>query len=143
MSSSIPRTQSTCEAIETRHIRWAPHPHRRDHGGYRSNKRLNIDNRNSEFALEFPPSIFLSLPSLQFAKSRVPQPQLMDSMDWFNPTETAAQEQILALNKVLKLGGRVFFRSAALRPWYTDIFERNGFEAKCVGRRDPGKCIDR
>ncbi|KEF58881.1 uncharacterized protein A1O9_03724 [Exophiala aquamarina CBS 119918] len=68
---------------------------------------------------------------------------LMDSMDWFNPSETAAQKQILALNKVLKIGGRVFFRSAALRPWYTDIFERNGFEAKCVGRRDPGKCIDR
>jgi len=67
----------------------------------------------------------------------------MDSMDWFNPSENAAQEQILALNKVLKLGGRVFFRSAALRPWYTDIFERNGFEAKCAGRRDPGKCIDR
>jgi len=68
---------------------------------------------------------------------------LMDSMDWFDPEATAAQEQIFALNKVLKAGGRVLFRSAALRPWYTDIFERNGFEAKCVGRRDPGKCIDR
>ncbi|EXJ90521.1 hypothetical protein A1O1_03624 [Capronia coronata CBS 617.96] len=68
---------------------------------------------------------------------------LMDSMDWFNPGETVAHEQIVALNKVLKVGGRVLFRSAALRPWYTQIFEKNGFEAKCVGRRDSGKCIDR
>ncbi|EXJ80976.1 hypothetical protein A1O3_07264 [Capronia epimyces CBS 606.96] len=68
---------------------------------------------------------------------------LMDSMDWFNPTGTSAQEQIVALNKVLKVSGRVMFRSAALRPWYTQIFEQNGFEAKCVGRRDSGKCIDR
>ncbi|KAK5276340.1 hypothetical protein LTR40_011750 [Exophiala xenobiotica] len=67
----------------------------------------------------------------------------MDSMDWFNPAETAAQEQIAALNKVLKIGGRVLFRSASVRPWYTNIFEQNGFEAKCVGRRDSGKCIDR
>ncbi|KIX02343.1 uncharacterized protein Z518_08284 [Rhinocladiella mackenziei CBS 650.93] len=68
---------------------------------------------------------------------------LMDSMDWFNPLENAALEQVIALNKVLKLGGRVLFRSAALRPWYTQIFEKHGFETKCVGRRDSGKCIDR
>jgi len=67
----------------------------------------------------------------------------MDSMDWFNPAEATALEQVVALNKVLKLGGRVLFRSAALRPWYTDLFEQNGFESKCVGRRDPGNCIDR
>lgn len=69
----------------------------------------------------------------------------MDSMDWFDPKDTdgAALEQIIALNKVLKMEGRVLFRSAALRPWYTDIFEQRGFEAKCVGRRDSGKCIDR
>lgn len=64
-------------------------------------------------------------------------------MDWFNPEETAAREQIMALNRVLKVGGRVLFRSAALRPWYADIFEQNAFEVKCVGRRDSGKCIDR
>ncbi|KAJ9606947.1 hypothetical protein H2200_008958 [Cladophialophora chaetospira] len=70
---------------------------------------------------------------------------LMDSMDWFDPADPdgAALEQVVSLNKVLKIGGRVLFRSAALRPWYTDIFEQNGFDAKCVGRRDSGKCIDR
>ncbi len=67
----------------------------------------------------------------------------MDSMDWFNPAEGDALQQAVALNKVLKMDGRVLFRSAALRPWYTDIFEQNGFESKCVGRRDSGKCIDR
>ena len=69
----------------------------------------------------------------------------MDSMDWFDPNDSdgAALEQIVSLNKVLKVGGRVLFRSAAFRPWYTDIFERSGFDAKCVGRRDSGKCIDR
>ena len=68
---------------------------------------------------------------------------LMDSMDWFDPGSDAAVQQVVALNKVLKRGGRVLFRSAARRPWYTDVLEKYGFEAKCVGRRDSGKCIDR
>lgn len=69
----------------------------------------------------------------------------MDSMDWFDPSDAsgAALSQVLALNKVLKLGGRVFFRSAARRPWYTDLFEQNGFEPKRVGLRQNGNCIDR
>ena len=68
---------------------------------------------------------------------------LMDSMDWFDPGSQGAIDQVIALNKVLKSGGRVMFRSAAIRPWYTDLFEQNGFYAKCEGRRDSGKCIDR
>jgi betaine lipid synthase len=69
----------------------------------------------------------------------------MDSMDWFDPRDSsgAAVAQITALNKVLKMGGRVFFRSAARRPWYTDLFEANGFDAKRVGLRVDNKCIDR
>ena len=67
----------------------------------------------------------------------------MDSMDWFDPAGEVAFHQVLALNKVLKMGGRVLFRSAARRPWYTDLFEQSGFDAKCVARRDAGKCIDR
>lgn len=59
------------------------------------------------------------------------------------PTPTAAEAQVIALNKVLKPGGRVFFRSAARRPWYTDLFEKNAFEVKCVALREGGKCIDR
>jgi betaine lipid synthase len=83
----------------------------------------------------------------------------MDSMDWFTPLSPSSQtkscpstdddpfdpatNQIVALHKVLKPGGRVLFRSAALKPWYSDLFAANGFEVKCVGRRDSGKCIDR
>lgn len=68
---------------------------------------------------------------------------LMDSMDWFDPKGGEANEQVVALRRVLKVGGRVLFRTAALRPWYTDVFERNGFASSCVGRRTAGKCIDR
>ena len=69
--------------------------------------------------------------------------QLMDSMDWFDPSTEAALIQVLALHKVLKTGGRVLFRSAALRPWYTTVFEEHGFACTCVGKRSAGKCIDR
>jgi betaine lipid synthase len=67
----------------------------------------------------------------------------MDSMDWFDPEAPAAQAQVLALNRVLRIGGRVLFRSAAKKPWYASLFEENGFEAKCVARRESGICIDR
>ena len=69
--------------------------------------------------------------------------QVMDSMDWFDPASTAANEQVIALYKVLKFGGRVLLRSAAIRPWYIDAFEANGFACSCVGKRVPGTCIDR
>ena len=68
---------------------------------------------------------------------------LMDSMDWFDPQGSAAESQVRALNHALKIGGRAFFRSAALRPWYVEVFEGNGFAARCVGRRTKGMCIDR
>jgi betaine lipid synthase len=67
----------------------------------------------------------------------------MDSMDWFDPTTDAALVQVRALHKVMKDGGRVLFRSAALRPWYTRVFEENGFLCRCVGKRVAGACIDR
>lgn len=70
---------------------------------------------------------------------------LMDSMDWFDPdpADRAARDQALALNKVMRMGGRVLFRSAALRPWYVTIFEHSGFKCEAVGRRVQGACIDR
>ena len=67
----------------------------------------------------------------------------MDSMDWFDPLTNAAESQILALHRALKTGGKVLLRSAGLKPWYTSVFERNGFTAKRVGARLPGTCIDR
>lgn len=83
--------------------------------------------------------IFFSFPGeLSTNKS-----QIMDSMDWFNPTGPEAAIQITALNRSLKIHGRVFLRSAGLRPWYVPVFERLGFVAKRVGARMPGKCMDR
>ncbi|KAI0882252.1 uncharacterized protein GGS22DRAFT_49684 [Annulohypoxylon maeteangense] len=68
---------------------------------------------------------------------------VMDSMDWFDPGSDAAAAQITKLNRALRMGGRVMLRSAGLRPWYLDEFERHGFVAKCHGDRSGGKCIDR
>ncbi|KAK7754949.1 hypothetical protein SLS62_003033 [Diatrype stigma] len=76
---------------------------------------------------------------------------VMDSMDWFDPpgpglspgSTSAATSQITKLNRALRMGGRVLLRSAGLRPWYVDEFERHGFVAKCHGSRKDGACIDR
>ncbi|KAI1634889.1 hypothetical protein F4809DRAFT_665011 [Biscogniauxia mediterranea] len=70
---------------------------------------------------------------------------VMDSMDWFDAggSRAAAARQIARLNRALRMGGRVMLRSAALRPWYLDVFERHGFAAKCAGSRRGGACIDR
>jgi len=67
-------------------------------------------------------------------------------MDWFpqsigspapeklqtfaKPCELTAA--IKAMRRVLKPGGRVFFRSAAMRPWYTQLFAENGFAVQKV-----------
>ncbi|KAG8163313.1 hypothetical protein KVR01_006610 [Diaporthe batatas] len=68
---------------------------------------------------------------------------VMDSMDWFDPESDAASSQIRRLNRALRVGGRVMLRSSGLRPWYISEFERQGFTAKCHGKREPGVCIDR
>ena len=69
---------------------------------------------------------------------------LMDSMDWFDPKGDEAAKQVRIVNRALKMGGRVLFRSAGLKPWYVETFEAHGFSAKRVGARvPPGSCIDR
>ncbi|KAJ6088746.1 hypothetical protein N7486_010007 [Penicillium sp. IBT 16267x] len=68
---------------------------------------------------------------------------VMDSMDWFDPTEDAAAAQARRLNHALKIGGRILLRSASIDPWYIKHFEQNGFTARRVGARFPGTCIDR
>ena len=68
---------------------------------------------------------------------------VMDSMDWFDRDGKAAEDQITALHRALKMKGRVMLRSAGLQPWYLAVFERCGFSIKCMGKRVPGTCIDR
>ena len=67
----------------------------------------------------------------------------MDSMDWFDPQGTEAATQIRALNKAMKLNGRLLLRSAGLQPWYLAIFERLGFAVRSSTQRTPGLCVDR
>lgn len=64
-------------------------------------------------------------------------------MDWFNPGDPHAEVQTKALNRALRLGGKVLLRSAGLKPWYASLFESCGFATKRVGARLPGTCIDR
>ncbi|KAL4909694.1 hypothetical protein BDW74DRAFT_186212 [Aspergillus multicolor] len=68
---------------------------------------------------------------------------LMDSMDWFDPDEESGPEQIIRLNRAMKMGGRVLLRSAALQPWYIAAFTTRGFTAECISARTQGACIDR
>ncbi|KAK3638684.1 hypothetical protein LTR56_006691 [Elasticomyces elasticus] len=69
---------------------------------------------------------------------------LMDSMDWFNPKGPEAMAQVLAVNRALKMGGRVLIRSSGLSPWYIRVFEVAGFSARRVAARiPPGTCTDR
>jgi betaine lipid synthase len=68
---------------------------------------------------------------------------VMDSMDWFDPGADEASTQIQQLNRAMKLGGRVMLRSSALTPWYIETFEELGYQAKRVGARIGGACIDR
>ncbi|KAK4048434.1 hypothetical protein OIV83_004780 [Microbotryomycetes sp. JL201] len=48
---------------------------------------------------------------------------------------------IRALHKALKPGGRVFWRSAGLEPWYVELYKREGFNVECVHQRDIGSKI--
>ncbi|KAI9070341.1 S-adenosyl-L-methionine-dependent methyltransferase [Trametes sanguinea] len=68
---------------------------------------------------------------------------IMDHVDWFDPEGTAASEEIRALNKAMKIGGRVLLRSAGLKPWYIANFSAQGFKCDRVAARTAGKCIDR
>src|SRR5947207_3065138 len=63
----------------------------------------------------------------------------MDSLDWFSPFGDgafAALQQIHALNRALKPGSRVLLRSAGRTPWYLHLFEKAGFTARRIMRRD-------
>ncbi|KAJ4378068.1 hypothetical protein N0V83_000899 [Neocucurbitaria cava] len=68
---------------------------------------------------------------------------VMDSMDWFPPGGSQALKQIKALNRALKVKGRVLLRSAGLEPWYVAVFGECGFRCRRVAVRVPGSCIDR
>ncbi|TFK86202.1 hypothetical protein K466DRAFT_600529 [Polyporus arcularius HHB13444] len=68
---------------------------------------------------------------------------IMDHMDWFDPDGCQASEEIRAINKAMKIGGRVLLRSAGLKPWYIAKFSAQGFRCQRMAARTAGKCIDR
>ena len=92
--------------------------------------RIHTDELSEVFARMQPESLTIAV--------------LMDSMDWFTPTGPEAVAQAKAINRALKVGGRVLLRSAGLNPWYIRAFEGNGFSSKRVAARiPPGTCTDR
>lgn len=70
-------------------------------------------------------------------------------MDWFPPSKGADAPKktksfappceltlaVKVLHRALKSGGRVFWRSAAMKPWYTEIFEEQGFQVEPISVR--------
>ncbi|KAK7551286.1 hypothetical protein IWX49DRAFT_206907 [Phyllosticta citricarpa] len=91
--------------------------------------RIHTDELNEVFARMSPGTLTIAV--------------VMDSMDWFDEAADAAAVQVRALNRALRMAGRVMLRSAALAPWYVRVFEANGFRAKRVAARMPGACVDR
>lgn len=71
---------------------------------------------------------------------------IMDLQDWFDNTVAsstksktcALTETIRALHGALVQGGRVFFRSAGQKPWYLELYRREGFEVECIHERPIG-----
>jgi betaine lipid synthase len=95
-----------------------------------SNLRIHTDELSEVFARMQPASLTIAV--------------LMDSMDWFTPGGPEAPAQVRAVNRALKIGGRVLLRSAGLVPWYVTVFEAEGFSGKRVASREGGGvCTDR
>ncbi|KAK5135221.1 hypothetical protein LTR08_005470 [Meristemomyces frigidus] len=98
-----------------------------------TNLRIHTDELAEVFARMQPESLTIAV--------------LMDSMDWFSPSGPEAEAQVQAVNRALKMGGRVLLRSAGLEPWYIKTFEASGFVGKRVacriGRSGEAVCTDR
>ena len=110
--------------------------------------RIHTDEINEVINRITPRSLTIAVVSLRLLSYQEnsltnTRPQIMDSMDWFDPDGEEASAQARTLNYSLKMGGRILLRSASIEPWYVRQFEENGFSARRVGARFPGTCIDR
>ncbi|SCZ94604.1 BZ3500_MvSof-1268-A1-R1_Chr12-3g03992 [Microbotryum saponariae] len=74
---------------------------------------------------------------------------IMDLQDWFRNSLGDSDETvrsnpcdltltIRALRNALAPGGRVFWRSAGLEPWYIALYKREGFRVECIHQREIG-----
>lgn len=64
----------------------------------------------------------------------------MDHQDWFSPTTDvdALKSSIRAIRKAMPVGGRAFWRSAAMKPWYAEIWATEGFRVERLSNRTIG-----
>lgn len=69
----------------------------------------------------------------------------MDSMDWHSPRKASDVAEltdfIRAVRKAMPVGGRVFWRSAAIQPWYAEIWATEGFRIERMSTRAIGTKI--
>ncbi|KAL0575596.1 hypothetical protein V5O48_006381 [Marasmius crinis-equi] len=69
---------------------------------------------------------------------------IMDHLDWFKPDSEDVEQEVREFARVMARGGSVFWRSASRKPWYNDVFERNGFKVQVLGvRQGPETALDR
>lgn len=52
----------------------------------------------------------------------------MDHLDWFTPGAADVDEEVDEFRRVLAPGGFVFWRSAARKPWYNEVWVSSVFE---------------
>jgi betaine lipid synthase len=68
----------------------------------------------------------------------------MDHLDWFPQESPDVDAEIENFSRLLDVGGLVFWRSAARKPWYNMNFEALGFQVTALGVRTGSKiAIDR
>lgn len=67
---------------------------------------------------------------------------LMDHMDWYSPSKKENIEDlknfIRTVRRCMPVGGRVFWRSAAIKPWYAEIWATEGFRTERLSTRSIG-----
>ena len=62
-------------------------------------------------------------------------------MDWFKPTKPGQRQacelrqEIQTLRSALRKGGSAYFRSAAIEPWYVELFREEGFVVEPLQQR--------
>lgn len=74
---------------------------------------------------------------------QVPSPTLKQARDDKNESVSDLDREIRELHRVIAKGGAVYWRSAAMKPWYIQRYEAAGFRVKALSIRESGKSIDR
>lgn len=85
---------------------------------------LSAQPSSSNVSSFFPPYIILSIRLTGFRNS------LADSDEAKKSSPCDLTLTIRALHHALAPGGRVFWRSAGLKPWYRELYEREGFRVE-------------